>query len=413
MKKILFSLAFVGIIAGLVGGATWAFYTDTTTVDKNTLSTGSVTLGSTHNLPFEIENLAPGGEFSTDLAIQYEGSLPADLYIGVKEEGGMDLGPLLQYKLERMKSGWEHDGWIVGSGGSDGWEDIDGHRNPIAQWIKTHKDLEKGDWARARLHIRMKDGNDSVEFEDGVHWNDFQNMKESITLIMHAIQAGGTPDLGIPRDYNPQITNIDRGETYSSISAAIEDAEVGQTILVPQGVYEEEVVLDKNGLTLKFYSKYGGTATIQSDTAAQEGVIAITANNVTLDGFTIDNLDPNDEDDNRAVRVKDDTSGTVIANNTFNNSRRGVQANWTGGDIGSAEITGNTFNTGFGLAGTEEWKGLYVAGNVFNSSEEAIGVGVGVEFIDHDSNPLAEGDDIEWLRDNNEILGAGDVEDYR
>ena len=417
MKKILFSLALVAAVSAVSIGGTIAYLSDTSVVEGNTISTGTVVLGNTHNLPFAIENLAPGGEFSTDLAIQYDGSLPADLYLGAKQESGMDLGPVLQYRLERMNivnSDWEHGGWIVGGGNT--WVDVDDPNNNIlAEYIKTHSDLEDGDWARARLHVRMKDGGDNVDFGDidGIHhWNDLQGIEESLTLILHAVQAGGDAPTDAPRDYNPQIKIVDK-DTYSTIAAAVAAAGEDDTILVPQGVYEEALVLDKEGLTLKFKSEYGGTATIQSDTSEQEGVVAITADNVTLDGFIIDNLDPGDNYNNRAVRVDDGTSGTVIANNTFNNSLRGVQGNWTGDNIGSAEIVNNTFNTEFGLAGTENWTGLYVAGNTFSTETEAIGIGNEAEFVDHDGNVLAEGQDVTWLEGNNIFLGGANVEDYR
>ncbi len=402
MKKIILSLAVVGLVGGLAGGATWAYLSDTVTVEGNTLSTGSVTLGATHELPFEIENLVPGGEFSTDLAIQYDGSTPADLYIGGKEEGGMDLGPVLQYKLERMKSGWEHDGWIVG--GANNWKDIDGNMNLLADYIKTHEDLEDGDRARVRLHIRMKKGAE-VDFDDipGVHnWNDYQNMEESITLIMHAVQAGGGVQLDDdPRDYDPQITIVDENKTYSTIAAAIDDANEDDTILVPQGVYEEDVELDKDGLTLKFDSKYGGEAVIKSE------FIAFTADNVTLDGFTIE-----DQSGERAIQPRN-SDGATIKNNTIKGNYRGIQGDVHGRPTNLSVIS-NTFETTYGLAGTEEMTGLYVAGNTFDTSNEAIGLGVGVEVIDHNGNTLDEGPDETWLENNNDFIGTGEfVEDYR
>ncbi|MGM0629256.1 MAG: TasA family protein, partial [Patescibacteria group bacterium] len=244
MKRIILSLAVIAVVGLVSIGGTLAYLSDTATVEGNVLSTGSVALGEEHNLPFEIENLAPGESFQRDLAVQYDGSLPADLYIGAKEEGGMDLGQVLQYKLQRMEtSKWTPGDWIVG--GESTWKDFSGNANLLAAYIKTHEGLEEGDWARVRLHIRMKDGDDNVDFDDidGVHhWNDYQNMEESITLIMHAVQEGGTPDLGVPRDYDPQI-RIVGGDTYNTISAAVDKADNDNTILVPQGVYEEDVEL--------------------------------------------------------------------------------------------------------------------------------------------------------------------------
>ncbi len=416
MRKILLSLAVIGMVSAVSIGGTVAYLSDTTTVEQNTLATGSVVLGASHNLPFEITNLAPGDEFERDLAIQYEGSLPADLYIGAREESGMDLGPVLEYRIERIAdSNWtSNNDWIVGDGST--WKDFSGSDHLLAEYLLTHEGLEEDDWARARLHVRMKAGNE-VDFDQipGVtNWNDYQDIEEQITLILHAVQEGGDAPTEAPRDLNMQITNDDTGATYTRIQTALDEAQDGHTILVPQGTYEEELVVENDDLTLQFDSTYGGVATIQSDTAASEGVIAIMADNVTVKGFTIDNLDENDDDDNRALRVADNTSGTIIADNRFANSRRGIQANWTGTSVGSATIEENVFETRYGLAGTENWNNLFVSNNTFATDTEGIGVGSGVEFIDQNDNTLAEGDDVTWLEDNNDFTGSGTfVADYR
>ncbi len=44
MKKIILSLAIIAVVGGLVGGATWAFFSDRAEVSANTLSTGNVDL---------------------------------------------------------------------------------------------------------------------------------------------------------------------------------------------------------------------------------------------------------------------------------------------------------------------------------------------------------------------------------
>lgn len=147
---------------------------------------------------------------------------------------------------------------------------------------------------------------------------------------------------------NPGISTVElswlgpvyiEGKTFhNTIQNAIDSAETGDIIRVTPGTYKESVNINKNGLTL-ISTKGAENTNIESNTTAQEGVVAITANNVTLEGFTINNLDDNDSDDNRAIRVKDNTENTIIKDNVIINSRRGVQGNWSGNNIGNATIT--------------------------------------------------------------------------
>ncbi len=398
MKKIILSLAIIAVVGGLVGGATWAYFADQAEVSGNTISTGNVdleirgigwhTTGEYYDaITFDMEwdNIYPGWSDSYDIQFRNESSIDSGLDVIPSLERESGAGQQLRDVITLQ--------FVSDSGQTD--------TLTLEEW-RDNKDVLE--------HLASSEEGEewTLKFEfpgTGEDQSDLQNSEEfEFDLVFDGIQAE-TPI--------NKVTNMDTGETYGDISAAVDAAEENETIVVPQGVYDENVLLDVEGLTLESYSKYASEAIIQNDTSAQEGVVAITADNITLDGFVIDNLDSEDTNDNRAVRVKDDTSGTVITNNTFNNSRRGIQANWSGGYIGSAEITGNTFNTAFGLAGTEEWEGLYVAGNIFNSPDEAIGVGPGVEFLDHNSDPLDEGDDITWLETHNEILGDGGVEDHR
>ena len=204
MKKIVLSLAIITVVSAVSIGGTMAYFTATTTVDDNVLATGSVALGDYYGLPFEINNLAPGDRFEHDMRIEYDGSLPADLYLGVQEQDEeMDLGPVLQYKIERMDSDWDHTGWIAGGWGSDGWEDFQSTPHLLSEYVLTHSGLEQGDNARARLHIRMMDDSDDVDFEDidAEDWNDYQGVEEKVRLILHTVQAGAEAPTEPPRKY--------------------------------------------------------------------------------------------------------------------------------------------------------------------------------------------------------------------
>lgn len=193
MKKIILSLAIIGVVAGIVTSATIAYFSDTKVVEGNTISTGSVKLGETVGMPFHINNLGPGDSDTADMAIQYEGTLTADLYIGVQTQEGDDLGPVLEYRLERMDGDWEHLAWIVGD--ADTWHDFAEDEHLMNSWTKTHSNLENGDWARGRLHIRIK----TEPLVGDI--NDYQGKSETIKVILHAVQPEGNAPQTKPRDW--------------------------------------------------------------------------------------------------------------------------------------------------------------------------------------------------------------------
>lgn len=76
------------------------------------------------------------------------------------------------------------------------------------------------------------------------------------------------------------VENTDSGETFSSIQAAIDDADTvdGDTLEVGDGTYTEEVTIDKE---LTIQSENG------TSSATVEGTITFEASSSTLNGFTV------------------------------------------------------------------------------------------------------------------------------
>jgi hypothetical protein len=183
-------------------------------------------------------------------------------------------------------------------------------------------------------------------------------------------------------------------EDDESIQDAINAADENDVICVESGTYSENIDVNVDGITLIALDGPEET-TIQSNTTDQGGVVALTADDVTISGFTVDNQNA---EDGRAIRVHDSTDGVTIENNILVNALRGVQGNWTGG-ASNVTITGNIFNVAFGIAGTEDVDGLVVTGNTFNTTEEGIGLGGGLD---------------NWEIQTNQFAGQGDhVADYR
>lgn len=75
----LVSLATIFLVAALVGGATFALFTDTSTNANNTFAAGTVIVGLTDASfvtdNFNIDNIAPGDEISGSFTITNDGSL--------------------------------------------------------------------------------------------------------------------------------------------------------------------------------------------------------------------------------------------------------------------------------------------------------------------------------------------------
>ena len=186
-------------------------------------------------------------------------------------------------------------------------------------------------------------------------------------------------------------------DKFDKIEDAINSAGPGYTVLVYPGIFEEDVAVDQEGLTLKAAEGAEAT-TIKGDS------IRILADNITIDGFTVDN-----EDGERAIGPGS-SYGTTIMNNIITNSLRGIQGDWHGRPT-NLTITGNTFETDHGVAGTEDSTGLHIAGNTFDTPDEAIGLGVGVEIVDQDGVEVA--DYIAYLEGANTFINDGGVVDYR
>ncbi|TGD94864.1 hypothetical protein EU555_30910, partial [Methylobacterium nonmethylotrophicum] len=154
------------------------------------------------------------------------------------------------------------------------------------------------------------------------------------------------------------------GSGYGTIQAAIDAAQSGDTILVAQGTYAENLVVSTANVTLRALST---SAVIQGGIAINAG-----ATGVTLDGFTISGTVPGNEDSSVFVLA----NGATITNNVITNP--GTAGTGTGivvgNGSGAATISDNTI-TGFNY-------GVYVnagtggpstvADNIFTNNTEGL-----------------------------------------
>lgn len=88
---------------------------------------------------------------------------------------------------------------------------------------------------------------------------------------------------GVARSWNVQ--NVDTEENFNSIQAAINAAELGDTVLVYPGTYEEYILID-NPLTIR---STGGAEETIIDGIGFRYMVRIYSSDVTFEGFTVTN----------------------------------------------------------------------------------------------------------------------------
>ncbi len=87
------------------------------------------------------------------------------------------------------------------------------------------------------------------------------------------------------RQKNTIIVDDDGAGEYTTIQAAIDNASVGDLILVWDGIYEENITINK---TIEVRGNHSST-TILTSVGTNNSVVNIAADNVTVSGFTIQN----------------------------------------------------------------------------------------------------------------------------
>ncbi|TVR76055.1 MAG: hypothetical protein EA409_13800, partial [Saprospirales bacterium] len=131
---------------------------------------------------------------------------------------------------------------------------------------------------------------------------------------------------------NCLVTNVTKGVVYPTIQDAIDASDDNDVITVGTGVFEENIVIDVAGLTLTNASEP------VIDGGGNGIVVLITKDNVTFEGFTVQNGGNNPMED--ALIGLNNVNGVTINNNTIEDGAVGVAVVQGSGNI----VTNNTIS---------------------------------------------------------------------
>ncbi|MDD2440380.1 MAG: NosD domain-containing protein [Methanosarcinaceae archaeon] len=120
------------------------------------------------------------------------------------------------------------------------------------------------------------------------------------------------------------VAKNEAGENYTSIQAAVKNASSGDTILVYPGTYLENIEINKPDIKLKAISENPKATIVSSN--FKDNVFNISANDISIQGFTIKNASFVDEDVfMRGGIVLNNVSGVKIVNNNLQNNYIGIE----------------------------------------------------------------------------------------
>jgi parallel beta-helix repeat protein len=229
----------------------------------------------------------------------------------------------------------------------------------------------------------------------------------------------GDPTLRIYNPDYPETLNVP--EDYSTIQTAINAAYDGDTILVSAETYYESIVVNK---TVSLVGEGRDDTVVDAESTGT--VIRVAANNVNINGFTIQNSGtdyPNcgiivDEwvtgtnisyniiaHNYYGIRLENSNSSTIAGNNITNN-REGIVLLWSSdfNEISENDVTGNNYgisvyassnNSIFGNnIAANSYQGIYTEGASYNRIS-------GNNITDNGSGILFEYSDYNMLSGNN------------
>ncbi|GAW91970.1 TasA family protein [Calderihabitans maritimus] len=94
MKRVYLSFLVIALVSALVGGATFALFTDEATNSNNTFAAGTIDIELNDNsdddiVSFTVSNIAPGDSGGTTIKVDNEGSLDLRYDVSIDVDGAL------------------------------------------------------------------------------------------------------------------------------------------------------------------------------------------------------------------------------------------------------------------------------------------------------------------------------------
>lgn len=138
-KRLMVSIMMIALVAALVGGATFALFTDTAVNENNTFAAGTVDINTNPNPVFNVPNMAPGDVVTGTVNVVNAGTL--DLKYNFVNAFGGDLAPVLSIVSIKDAAGADVDPAAFRPMAS-------GTSEPLSITVKM--DLAAGNWYQAK-----------------------------------------------------------------------------------------------------------------------------------------------------------------------------------------------------------------------------------------------------------------------
>ena len=185
----------------------------------------------------------------------------------------------------------------------------------------------------------------------------------------------------VPVEGAPKIIEVGPGE---SIQAAINAADPGDIIQVASGIYPEDVIVNKNNLTL--VGENSSTTIINGSGAYYGYLVHVTADNVEISGFTVrngkyrDGIYLSDSDYSTIVGniminnfygiFLDSCKGTIISGNAITNNQHGIRLRSSSSNIISGNTMSNNIFYGIHIYGASNEN--IISGNTVSDNKNGI-----------------------------------------
>ena len=122
------------------------------------------------------------------------------------------------------------------------------------------------------------------QIEEGLVMKEIKTGGKMVTAVVIIVLLGMVIFLGISQaEASPATIYVP--DDYTTIQGAVNAASAGDTIIVRDGTYTENVDVNKDHLTIK--SDNGAEVTIVQTSGPDDDIFEVTADYITIDGFAI------------------------------------------------------------------------------------------------------------------------------